>query len=136
MGPAIPDLGNLRFPEGRPAGDLPPFDLVIFEDNGTLRSIAPDLLGLPDALVPDAQIATLVFTDWPDPFTTPPSEPTYRMVAPWLPARDAFFWPLSTSYDAYPPLAEWNQRWRELFCTQSDGSVPRDDVFYSSACAQ
>lgn len=136
LGPPLADMDGMRFAEPVEGAAIPPFDVVLIDDDGYLRSFAPHFLGLPAALVPRTQVARVLIENWGDPFTDPPPDPTYRSVAPWQDLGDFVFWPLSRNDNAYPSLTRMRDGWSELLCAQAGPPEVRDAFTYGFLCAR
>lgn len=134
LGDPVENMGDMRFVEPVERAVIPPFDVVIVDDNGYLRSYAPDILGLPDALVPRTQIARVLIEGWPDPFSGAPPAPTYRTVAPWMDVRAFVYWPLSTNDGAYPPIDAMDRAWNSAICSDAGAPDARDAFTYGYLC--
>lgn len=134
LGPPQPDLDGMRFAEAVEGAVIPPFDMVLIDDNGYLRSYAPQLLGLPDALLSRTQIARVGLEDWADPFADPPPAPIYRSVAPWQNLRAFVYWPLARNDSSYPPLHLVDAAWNALICAEAGPSEDRDAFTHAFLC--
>ncbi|MBY4892405.1 hypothetical protein KUL25_06480 [Rhodobacteraceae bacterium N5(2021)] len=119
------------------AGHAPPYDTVIIhDDSGRLNFIAPDLLGgqLPDAV--NAQFAVLIFTDWPDPFTGPPLQPTYRSVVGHMAQRPLLPIPfVGAGSITHPSLADTYAAWMRAIFPYAVPPETRDPFTCSYRCA-
>ncbi|WP_341861649.1 hypothetical protein [Gymnodinialimonas sp. 57CJ19] len=136
LGDPVEDLGGARFPERHdiPENEIPPFDLVIMDDNAYLRSYAPDMLHLPDDLLRHAQVNLVVFQGWSDPFTTLPPEPILRSVTPWHPLRAFIYWPFSVDDSPYPQFAQRERVWNHILCQQAGAPEDRAAFSYDYYC--
>lgn len=134
LGPPLADMGDMRFAEPVDGAPIPPFDVVIIDDNGYLRSYAPHLLGLPDALVRRTQVARVLIEDWRDPFSEPPPAPTYRTSAPWQDVGAFIYWPLSRNDAASPSIEEVTDAWFKLICDAAGPPDARDAFTYAYRC--
>ncbi len=135
LGDPVEDMDGMRFAEPVEGATIPPFDVVLIDDNGYLRSYAPQLLALPEELVPRTQVARVLIKNWADPFTDPPPPSTYRSVAPWQDVGDFVFWPISRNDNAHPSLTRMRDGWSELLCAQAGPPEARDAFTYGFLCA-
>lgn len=136
LGAPVQDLGGQRYAEQIATGGAPPYDVVIFQDeSGLLSFAAPDLLGDPLSDGPNTQFATLVFTDWPDPFAGPPPAPAYRSVSAWIDTRPVLWWPFRQTTESVPSVVELGEAWDRAICAGAGDADARDDVTYGYVCA-
>ncbi|ABD55457.1 hypothetical protein [Jannaschia sp. CCS1] len=136
LGAPIEDMGGMRFAEPVEGAAIPDFDIVIIDDNGYLRSYAPQLLGLPDALVPRTQVARVLIEGWHDPMSDPPPAATYRSVAPWQDVGAFIYWPLSRNDAASPSIQQMTEAWTALICPNAGPPEARDAFTYAYLCDQ
>jgi hypothetical protein len=123
-----------RFVDVLSPGGAPPFDVVIVE-GFILASVAPALLGDPLPADVNVQYATLVFTDWPDPFAVPPPAPTYRSVYVGFQQRALIPIPILTnSSTVYPDYADLRSAWARAICGTAGLPENRDEFTYQHLC--
>lgn len=136
LGAPHADMDGMRFAEPIDGALIPDFDIVLIDDNGYLRSYAPQLLDLPEPLVRRTQAARVLIEDWRDPFADLPPDPTYRTVTPWQDLRAFIYWPMARNDTAYPSLQEMTDRWSALICANAGPPEARDAFTYAYLCDQ
>lgn len=134
LGPPNAEMSDMRFAEAVEGAEIPPFDVVIIDDNGYLRSYAPQLLDLPEGLIMRTQIARVMIEDWADPLSDPPPAATYRSVAPWTDVGAFIYWPLNRDDAAYPSINQVDAAWTAPICAQAAAPEDRDAWTYAYLC--
>ncbi|UWQ94206.1 hypothetical protein K3728_10730 [Rhodobacteraceae bacterium M385] len=135
LGERNEEAGGMRFAEPVENAAIPPFDVIVIDDNGYLRSYAPQILGLPDRLVRRTQVARVLIEGWPNPYVGAPPEPTYRSVAPWMDMRALVYWPLQTNDHPYPSFSSVMEAWMAPVCANAAPPEGRDEFTYYYRCA-
>ena len=136
LGQPVADLGGMRLAEPVAGAEIPPFDVVIIDDNGYLRSYAPQMLDLPEALVARTQIARVLLEDWRNPLSDPPPLPTYRTVSPWQDVGTFVYWPLSVEPMASTSIQQTEEAWTALMCDAAGPPDARDAFQFAYLCDQ
>lgn len=137
LGAPVPALDGFSYAEIQAERGTPPFDVVIFADlAGVLTDVAPHLLGAPLPESITVTSTTLVFTDWPDPFSTPAPEPTYRSVSGRIEWRPIVIWPVSQSDGLFPAADRGQPLWQRALCPFANEDPGARDAFtYAYLCA-
>lgn len=126
-----PFAGRLDDAEVRTRG----FDAVVITDRrGWIADYAPELLGPPLPGILDPRHVTLVFTDWPDPFTTPPPPPTYRSVEGWLSDRLPFPWMIWRRREVPFAAGTADPQWYAALCPSAGAPGARAERTHATMC--
>lgn len=135
LGQPVADLGDQRYAEPQGQGATADFDVVILhDDQGLLAYYMPHLLGDPLPPRVEVQHAIVVFTDWADPFSTPPPAPTWRLLSARLPQRPFLPLPFANRSVTYPDFAAAPEALFHAVCPFVGPPEMRDDFTYRYRC--
>ncbi|WP_224815129.1 hypothetical protein [Hasllibacter sp. MH4015] len=129
---------NRRYPRQRDAPYGPPYDIVILSDrSGLLTYFAPDYLGVTLPGAANAQIATMMFEDWPDPLAAPPPGdapmPVYRTIAAWVTLIRPWA-PFGANTPFVPGVLATEQPWIDALCAEAGAEEARDAFTFRLRC--